>query len=1112
MLRVFGQQIDYILFIAGFGFLVTGLLSCRLRKRKIRQSAWGWLAAFGFAEAVGKAQAIYNLYNGAADSDGFDRVLMACSSAFLLMTVLSGERIKGRSRVVWLSVPAVYAVTEIFSFGQLPGTFHLIIPGVLAGVLVFVLSYVDWMRRRGAEDGIPIHLAFLGLAYSVSCIFFHDQSAGENLTYEMTQACLALFGASFLWNHLKTILAEQVFRGIPSRVAVSAIVTVFGILTTGWLAAIYEGNHAIGQLNKQLVARTITATAAINTDLIMSLSASPEDTSNPDFESIRHQLQVIRVVNPDCRYVRLLRPVGHRVLHMADAESDYSSRHVQPGTCVDDTVIDSKPNLLRGISFAREYDEEKMGRIMSGFAPIRNPESNDVIAFLRFDVDPLAWEQTVAQYRLFIILITGLLCGSAIMLFATMIKEFVARTEESERRYKNLVEAYPNWVTLFDCTGRIVEINGIGLQQVGMEANELVGSTFVSIWPDSAREAVSKAVENTLKGEYATFEAEYGDPLGNTSHFYVILSPLASEDGYSGRFISISIDITDRKRTEELLQMQSSAINAAKDMIMITDKAARIEFVNPAFEQETGYSLQEVLGCTPGFLRSGVHDASFYKNIQSAVLEGRAWHGEITNVCKDGDLCTEDMTITPVKDESGATAHFIAIKRNITEKKLYEKRLDHLAHHDPLTGLPNRLLFADRLTQKLASARRTKTKLAVMFLDLDRFKNINDTLGHNVGDGLLKEVSKRLTSNLREADTVSRMGGDEFIIILSELETMDDVHSFAGKVLDEFKHSFNVDDREFFVSCSVGISMFPSDGDNVETLVRNADTAMYRAKEQGRNNYQFYTESLNEAALERMVLENSIRRALDRNEFTLHYQPKVDIASGRMLGTEALIRWCSPEHGYVSPSRFIPIAEETGLIIPITEWVLKTACRQNKAWQDAGYPPIDVGVNISAKQFQQGKVIETVMSVLDETGLLPQYLDLEITEGTLMHNLEVATSTLEQLRKMGVHISIDDFGTGYSSLSYLTRFPVNTVKIDQSFVKDIILKPDDAAIAGAVVAMAHSLKLRVIAEGVETIEQLKFLENLRCDEIQGYFVSRPIPAGELESFLSTDGVEGLQAA
>ncbi|HUV04279.1 MAG TPA: EAL domain-containing protein [Armatimonadota bacterium] len=434
--------------------------------------------------------------------------------------------------------------------------------------------------------------------------------------------------------------------------------------------------------------------------------------------------------------------------------------------------------------------------------------------------------------------------------------------------------------------------------------------------------------------------------------------------------------------------------------------------------------------------------------------------------------------------------------------------LEQRVTHDILTGLPNRLLFGDRLNQRLAQSRRSQRPLAVMFLDLDHFKLINDTLGHSVGDQLLKQVAQRLTASVREADTVARMGGDEFIAIVADISESEDATVVARRVLETLSQPFLLSGQEIFISASIGVSMYPSDGADPETLVKNADAAMYRAKEHGSNRCLFYTEDLGAVASERVKLQSGLRRALERGEFLLHYQPRVDLKTGEMLGAEALLRWQHPELGLLAPAQFIPLAEETGDIVPIGEWVLRTACAQNKAWQEAGFSLVDIAVNVSAVQFQQGDLVAAVKGALDETGLEPCYLSLELTESILMRNPETAATVLRDLKEVGVQISIDDFGTGHSSLSYLKRFPTDAVKIDQTFVKDITSDPDDAAIAGAMVAMAHSLSLKVVAEGVETLGQLAFLRSLNCDEMQGYFISRPVPADEFIEALQQERFQG----
>ena len=427
--------------------------------------------------------------------------------------------------------------------------------------------------------------------------------------------------------------------------------------------------------------------------------------------------------------------------------------------------------------------------------------------------------------------------------------------------------------------------------------------------------------------------------------------------------------------------------------------------------------------------------------------------------------------------------------------------LAYLAYHDALTDLPNRTLLMDRLTLALAQARRNEQMLAVMFLDLDQFKVVNDTAGHVEGDKLLQSVSQQLNSVLREGDTVARVGGDEFLLLLPKIEQLTDATEIAERVLTAVGRTRVIVGQEFNISTSIGITLFPTDGDDAETLLTNADIAMYQAKEQGKNNFQFFTPAMNTRIQNRLALENDLRHGLERGEFVVYYQPQLNISTGQIVGVEALVRWQHPERGLVLPMEFIPVAEETGLIVPLGEWVLHAACAQIRSWQEAGLPPLRVAVNLSAREFQQGNLIEAVAGVLEETGLAPEFLQLEITEGVSIQDVDFTIKVMGELKEMGVQIAIDDFGTGYSALSYLRRFPIDVVKIDRSFVCDLTIDSTDAEIATTIIVMAHNLGLEVIAEGVETEEQLAFLKQRRCDEMQGYLFSKPVPAEKLEEIL-----------
>ncbi len=569
---------------------------------------------------------------------------------------------------------------------------------------------------------------------------------------------------------------------------------------------------------------------------------------------------------------------------------------------------------------------------------------------------------------------------------------------------------------------------------------------------------------------------------------------LASAFSHLATRLNLTLD--SMRRSAEALRLQATALESTANAIVITDRQGSIQWVNPAFTVLTGYTAEEALGQEPSFLKSGAHDAHFYQTLWNTILSGAVWRGEITNRRKDGTPYVEEMTITPVRSDKGEITQFIAIKVDITDRKTAEEQVKFLAYYDALTGLPNRTLFRDRLSKALASARRRKEKVALQFLDLDRFKTINDSLGHSVGDLLLKEVAERLKKWAREQDTVARLGGDEFVVVLTALMDIGDAAVAADRILKAMTPDCIVQGHLLSISCSLGISVFPDNGREPETLLKNADAAMYCAKEQGRNNFQFFTQEMNVQAVERMTLENSLRVALERNELFLVYQPQMDIATGQITGAEALLRWQHPVLGLVPPDKFIPIAENSGLIIPIGEWVLKTACVQARQWQDEGLPAIPVAVNVSAIQLRHNRFLQVVEKVLDEAGLRSQYLELELTEGLLFSNADLTLSLLQELSEMGLKLSIDDFGTGYSSLSYLRHFPVCKLKIDRSFVQAMTVNSDDAAITSTIINMGKSLNLTVIAEGVENEEQMSFLRDHGCDEIQGYYFSRPLAVAD----------------
>ncbi|WP_339937013.1 sensor domain-containing phosphodiesterase [Undibacterium luofuense] len=553
----------------------------------------------------------------------------------------------------------------------------------------------------------------------------------------------------------------------------------------------------------------------------------------------------------------------------------------------------------------------------------------------------------------------------------------------------------------------------------------------------------------------------------------------------------------------------SQAVEQSSNAILITDSDIQIEYANASYLQNTGRRLQDIIGSRPSILSSGKTPPATYQEMWDQLRKGESWKGELINRYTDGTEHVDLTHISPIRDAKGHVTHFLAIQEDITDKKRNDERIRYLAHFDLLTGLPNRSLLEERARAAINHAERNQRRLAVLFLDLDHFKDVNDTLGHSIGDSLLVEVASRLRQNLREEDLLSRLGGDEFIVMLTDVDEKS-AERIAQKLISLVSTPFAIGGYELNVTPSIGIAVYPDDGVDLETLLRNADAAMYRSKTQGRNTFSFFTREMQERSARHLELVNALRHALAGQQFALHYQPQVSLTGRKLAGAEALLRWTHPALGVVSPAEFIPVAEESGLILEIGEWVLRTALQQLKVWRDQGLSDFCMAVNLSAVQFRNKELPSLVQRLLEETGVPPDCLELELTESMAMHDPAAAIAMMNQLHAQGVRLSIDDFGTGYSSLSYLKQFKVYKLKIDKSFVHDVSEDPEDEAIISAVISMAHKLEMITIAEGVETHDQLHFLQGQGCDEIQGYFFSRPLPPDDFLRWVQHDLKNHLQ--
>ena len=642
--------------------------------------------------------------------------------------------------------------------------------------------------------------------------------------------------------------------------------------------------------------------------------------------------------------------------------------------------------------------------------------------------------------------------------------------------------------------GAIIDANAAAAEMLGYRLDDLLGQPLNAIGLEGCGALLASlnsdatATAPPLRHCETLLHRQGGDtlPIDLTHRVAVV------EGTHFG--VLLGRDASARIAAESKLRLAARVISRSGEGIIISDAKGLIVEVNKAFETITGYSRADALGRNPNFLSSGRQDKEFYRRMWQTLHAEGFWQGEIWNRRKNNEIFPEWLSLSAIRDDGGEITHYVATFSDVTEAKANEARIQHMAHHDFLTGLPNRFLLTDRFKQVAAAAERNDTRYALLFIDLDRFKNVNDTLGHSIGDQLLRDVASRLGSIVRGTDTLSRQGGDEFLVLLGEVETPEAAAIVARKLMQVLGEPFLLDGHPITVTPSIGIAVSPEDGTDLDSLLKHADLAMYDAKQQGRNNYQFFRREMNARSLELLLMESDLRQALRKSEFELHYQPQISVSSGRPQGLEALLRWRHPERGLVSPADFIPMAEDTGLILPIGQWVLNTACQQLANWRTNGWPELRVAVNLSAAQFRQQDLLTQVETALAAANLPADALELEVTESILMIDAEGTAKMLNALNAMGVTLAIDDFGTGYSSLAYLKRFSVSTLKVDRSFVNGIGIDGEDAAICSAIIGLARSLRLDVVAEGVETQAQYDWLAKAGCHIIQGYFTGRPAPA------------------
>lgn len=675
-----------------------------------------------------------------------------------------------------------------------------------------------------------------------------------------------------------------------------------------------------------------------------------------------------------------------------------------------------------------------------------------------------------------------------------------------------LGDTLPEMICVKDGEGKWLAANSGYLEILGLKNIDYRGKTDAHLAELSiSMKPILSILEETDRETWISTTCQrYETNLTGSGQFEGVVKwikmPLFTAEGAPEALLVVATPIDMASHGQHIL---ADLFEGSSQGLVVTDDEFCIQQVNPALLEISGYSVSELIGKTPAIFKSSRQEARNYRSMWASLRENGQWQGEIHSRRKSGDVCLQWLSIHALTSQKAEITRYIGIYSDISDRKSSEQQIYRLAYYDALTELPNRVLFMDRLKHSLPRGKRNRHLSAVLFMDLDRFKSVNDSLGHDHGDLLLKQTAIRLQGILRKEDTIARMGGDEFTVLLEGFEDRDAAEStvaaIANKIIAELGKPFMLRGHEVYIGVSIGITLYPDDGIGADELLKNADMSMYYAKQNGRNNFKFYTQEMGINSIEELQLESYLRRALENNEFDLHFQPQVVGNGDQIVGTEALLRWRHPKLGMVPPVKFIPIAEQNGLIGSIGAWVLREACRVQKKWMDAGFATYRMAVNLSAGQFRQPNLAEFVESVLDEIGLAPQFLELEITESILMEDTESTRETLHQLSQLGVGLAVDDFGTGYSSLAYLKRFPISALKIDRSFVSDITNDTNDAAISSAIIAMANSLGLKVIAEGVETKAQMNFLRRQGCHEMQGFYFSEPLPRSKIEVLFANPG-------
>jgi len=1112
-LKILENNLDYIFFIYGLSFILIGFFSYLLHLRKSSNIPWFWLSLFGFVHGVYPWIALFGI--------NFLQQTRVDYAASFVLTLSMIALLEFWRRLVVYSSFFIYAgmalVCALLAW-QNVAPMEIILYAVITAASIILGFMAFWKRSTELSEkhfkviGVMIWLyaiANITVVLNSNILSIHAINSDVSIfLFQVLGASLDILIFGLLWiYYLRFGVNGEKSSFVPLRKALLPLCALVIILSSGWLFVDYLGKHREKLLTEDLLTRITVAAKSVDREKLKHLTATESDIGTPDYEELKKFLMTIKIKS---RILYLMTLREGKVYFMVDSEPEDSPDYSPAGQL----YTEASPTFLHVLQMKKpsvlDPETDRWGTFVTAVIPIELTLNGKFPIYFGGDVDADGWLQEIHHERF-----SGI---SIVLLFSILVIYFYFMTMKNLHINRKLAEEVglfvggPSFVmkwTLVRDDVTVLYVSPNMTLHLGYDTDIFLTHkiSFIEIIHPAERAKFLQALETIGKHIDTQIDLEFRLLHSNGSYRWVQAFILSKNHQYPLSYHGYFTDITDKKGAESALKIITerliSHFNQVPFAVIEWDTDFRVVEWNPAAERIFGYTKEEAIGHRAAELILPSHVIEQTSKIWSNLLAANGGNRSTNeNQTKDGRIILCEWYNSPLVDDNNHVIGIASVAEDITEKKQFEQKLQYLAYYDELTGLPNRALYKDRLENESRRADRNHTMVGIVFMDIDFFKTVNDTLGHGVGDMLLQAVASRLKSSFRRSDTVSRFGGDEFAILLPDLHAEKEIEDILQNIYNHFTSPFEILDHTLHITLSIGYNFYPLDATNSEMLFRNADAAMYAAKESGRNKYRRYLHEMTDYVQSQLTIQNGLIDALKNDEFVLYYQPQLNIETGTITGVEALIRWNHPVKGILSPVEFIPIAEKTGLIVPIGEWVLRSACKQLKSWNTQGIDHLTMAINLSSRQFKEENFFQKTMDIFYETGIDLNTIELELTESILLEETAKVLKILTDFKTAGIHLSLDDFGTGYSSLSYLKLFPINKLKIDQSFVKNIITYGSDSNLIKAIIAMARALNLTTIAEGVELQEQFDFLRQEGCDEIQGYLLGKPMPAEQFKIFLS----------